>query len=452
MTPRTILPALTLLALLAGWPRATLAQPVAAPPPAAARAFVSPVQVTCDHPDWNYLPGQPVKFTITVTSGAAPAAGATVTYSIGLEMMPAEKKTAVTPASGVLVLDGGTLLEPGFLRCIATIERDGRTFRGLATAGFSPEKIKPTQTEPADFDAFWAKAEDELAKLPIDARLTPMPEESTDKVEVFQVNLQNIGTPPSRSSRFYGVLCVPRGDGPFPAMMVPPGAGIRKLHGQKQWAERGFITLEVGIHGIPVILPEDLYASLNGALGTYQTLNLDSRDRYYFRRVLMGCLRANDYLASHPKWDRKNLIDFGGSQGGYLSITTTALDPRVTACVVAFPAYCDVTGYVHGRAGGWPGMRFEDPAEPGRAAKIATTAYYDSVNFARRIKVPGHYGWGYNDETCPPTSTFSAYNVITAPKTLDIFKEMGHPRVPGLTVVEREWLFKQVGVAPDMKN
>ena len=413
---------------------------------ASAAESVLPVQVSCDHADWNYTPGQPVKFTVKVTAGNGPVGGATVTYSIGLEMTPAEKKTAVTAADGTLVLDGGTLKEPGFLRCIATVDRGGRPVRGLATAAFSPEKIKPTQTEPADFDAFWAKAKAELAELPIDARLTPMPEESNDQVEVFMANLQNVGTPPSRASRFYGVLCVPRGDGPFPAMMVPPGAGIRKLHGQKQWAGRGFITLEVGVHGIPVNLPEELYASLNGALGTYQLLNLDNRDRYYFRRVLMGCLRANDYLASHPKWDHKNLIDFGGSQGGYLTITTTALDPRVTACVVAFPAYCDVSGYAHGRAGGWPGMTFlANSDEPSRETKLATTAYYDSVNFARRIKVPGHYGWGYNDETCPPTSTFSAYNVISAPKALDIFKEMGHPRVPGLTVAEREWLLKQLG-------
>jgi cephalosporin-C deacetylase-like acetyl esterase len=330
---------------------------------------------------------------------------------------------------------------PGFLRCIATVERDGRTYRGLATAGFSPEKIKPTQIEPADFDAFWAKAKADLAALPLDPRLTPLPEESNDQVEVFQVSLQNVGTTPARSSRFYGILCVPRGAGPFPAMMVPPGAGIRKLHGQKTWAERGFLTLEVGVHGIPVILPEELYASLNGALGSYQEINLDHRDRYYFRRVLLGCLRANDYLVSHPKWDQKNLIDFGGSQGGYLSITTTALDPRVTALVAAFPAYCDVSGYAHGRAGGWPGMKFlADPAEPARETKLATTAYYDTVNFARRLKVPGHFGWGYNDETCPPTSTFSAYNVITSPKTLSIFKEMGHPRVPELTVRERDWV------------
>jgi hypothetical protein len=83
-----------------------------------------------------------------------------------------------------------------------------------------------------------------------------------------------------------------------------------------------------------------------------------------------------------------------------------------------------VTGAVYGRAAGWPKFVF-DKDDPKRRAKIATTAYFDAVNFARRIKVPGHYGWGYNDETCPPTSTFSAYNVIVAPKQLTIIKEMG---------------------------
>lgn len=435
---------LLFLAVLLGLVSPLLAQRGPAATPAAIQ-----VQVTCDQVDWLYTPGQRVTFTVkvTATTDGAPLAGAGVAYSIGPEMMPADRKTAMTGADGTILLEGGTLPGPGFLRCVATVEHDGRSYRGLATAGFSPEKIKPTQTEPADFDAFWAQAKTELAALPIDARLTPLPEESNDKIEVFQVSLQNISTPPSRSSRFYGILCVPRGPGPFPAMMVPPGAGIRRLTGEKTWAERGFITLQVGVHGIPVTLPGELYAALGGSIGGYATINLDHRDRYYFRRVFMGCLRANDYLVSHPKWDGKNLIDFGGSQGGFLSIVTAALDPRVTAVVAAFPAYCDVSGYAHGRAGGWPGMRFlADPQEPARDIKLANTAYFDAVNFAKRLKVPGHYGWGYNDETCPPTSMFSAYNGITAPKTLSIFKEMGHPRVPGLTVAERAWLLRQVGL------
>lgn len=403
--------------------------------PAAAPPAVE-IQVTCDHPDWLYVPGEPVKFLVKVTG--KDIAGATVNYQFGPEMMPADKKTAALAADGTALISGDTLRTPGFLRCIVTVDRDGHSYRGLATAGFSPEKIAPSQTDPADFDEFWTKAKAQLAALPLDAQLTPLPEESNDKVEVFQVSLQNVGTAPAPTSRFYGILCVPRGPGPFPAMMVPPGAGIRRLTGEKRWAERGFITLQVGVHGIPLTLLPELYTSLNGALYDYATIHLDNRDRYYFRRVILGCQRANDYLVTHPKWDGKNLIAHGGSQGGYLSIATTALDPRVTAVVAAFPAYCDVSGYAHGRAGGWPGMKFL--AEPGNDLKLATTAYYDAVNFARRLKVPGHYGWGYNDETCPPTSMFSAYNVVTAPKTLAIFKEMGHPRVPALSDREREWV------------
>lgn len=412
--------------------RPLLAQrdPAAAAPPAVE------IQVTCDHPDWLYVPSEPVKFIVKVTGKVVPASS--VSYLLGPEMTPVDKKTVALGADSTVTIDGGTLRAPGFLRCIVTVDHDGHSYRGLATAGFSPEKITPTQTEPADFDEFWTKAKALLAALPLDPQLTPLPEESNDQIEVFQVNLQNVGTAPTATSRFYGILCVPRGPGPFPAMMVPPGAGIRRLTGEKRWAERGFITLQVGVHGIPLTLIPELYVSLNGAIGGYPTINLDNRDRYYFRRIMLGCLRANDYLVTHPKWDGKNLIAHGGSQGGYLSIATTALDPRVTALVAAFPAYCDVSGYAHGRAGGWPGMTFL--AEPGNELKLATTAYYDAVNFARRLKVPGHYGWGYNDETCPPTSTFSAYNVITAPKTLAIFKEMGHPRVPALSDREREWV------------
>ena len=55
-----------------------------------------------------------------------------------------------------------------------------------------------------------------------------------------------------------------------------------------------------------------------------------------------------------------------------------------------------------------------------------TTRYFDVVNFARRVNVPGHYWQGYNDTTCPPTSTFAAFNVIEAPKEVVILPPQGH--------------------------
>src|SRR5690606_17119980 len=111
--------------------------------------------------------------------------------------------------------------------------------------------------------------------------------------------------------------------------------------------------------------------------------------------------------------------------------TTAALDPRVTGLAATHPAGCDFAAELNGRAGGWPhpfAPNYEtgQPSSHATPLKIETARYYDTVNFARRLKVPGYYTWGYNDETTPPTSVYAAYNVITAPRTLGLTLAMGH--------------------------
>lgn len=328
---------------------------------------------------------------------------------------------------------------------------DGKVYRGLATAGFTPEKIEPTTEDPTDFDAFWKTGKDELAKLPIDAKLVFLPEYSTSKVNCYHVNLQNIGTS-GGTSRLYGILCEPKEEGKFPALLNVPGAGVRPYRGLTDMAEKGIITFQIGIHGIPVNLDLQLYDSLRtAALDGYPTFGLDHRDRYYYRRVYLGCMRADDFLVSRPKWDGQNLMVTGGSQGGALTIVTAALDPRIKGLAAYYPALSDLTGYLQGRAGGWPHMfRSEKDPTLRLKEKVETSRYYDVVNFARRIQVPGLYTWGYNDETCPPTSTFSAYNVIRANKKLLLALETGHNTVPEQVERVNRWIetFLKTGEPP----
>lgn len=400
------------------------------------------VRVSTDHADWRYEPGQHVRFNIVAVMDGHPLDGVKVTYRIGPEMMPAQiDKTATLTTEG-LAVDGGTMTQPGFLRCIATVEKNGRTYRGLATAAFHPEDIKPTQHEPKDFDEFWAAGKAALAKLPIDAKITPLPEYGNSSVDCSQVNLQNVGNG-NTPSRFYGILCEPKAPGKYPALLSVPGAGVRPYRGLADVAAKGIITLQVGIHGIPVILDQSVYDSLaSGALANYPTFGLDHRDRYYYRRVYLGCVRANDFLVSLPKFDGTNLVVTGGSQGGALSIVTAGLDPRVRGLAAYYPALADVTGYLQNRAGGWPHMfRVVDGPQSQRTPeKIETSRYYDVVNFARRVKVPGLYSWGFNDETCPPTSTFSAYNVIPGRKKLLLALETGHNNIPEQVAEVQAWL------------
>lgn len=107
---------------------------------------------------------------------------------------------------------------------------------------------------------------------------------------------------------------------------------------------------------------------------------------------------------------------------------TAALDSRVKVLAAFYPALSDMTGYIYGRAGGW--FHGFKETKNRTKEKIETSKYYDTVNFARRVKVPGIYSWGFNDEVVPPTSVFAAYNVITAPKKLLLGLEMGHANSP----------------------
>lgn len=404
-------------------------------PAASTRVITPELVVAPDRADWNYQPGDPVSFTIRVLGDGNPLSGARVRYQVGPERFEADRIEAEVPGEGLRVA-GGTLRGPGFLRCRAEFEYGGRTYRSLATAGFSPERIEPTQTEPPDFDAFWQARLKELAAIPVAATKTLVPEVCTPDVNVYRVRYETWGFKGSVDS-FYGVLAEPTKPGRYPVALSVPGAGVRPYSGEIELAARGLIVLQVGIHGVPIHLPQPLYEDLrHGALEGYPGFNLDQRDRYYYLRVYLGCVRGNDYLVTHERWDGRNLIVLGGSQGGQLAIVTSALDPRVTGTVANYPAYCDVTGYAHERAGGWPHLFAH--AEQRTPARLATSAYFDVVNFARRLRAPDSYGWGYNDQICPPTSMFAAYNVITAPKELWLQREMGHTSTPEFSARYRQ--------------
>jgi len=309
------------------------------------------VIVAPDHSDWMYKKGEPVKFTISVLKNGNFVPNAKVKYEFGEEKMDPLKSETIILANGMQQIDGGTLNKAGFLRLTAIAEVDGKEYRNLATAAFSPEEIKPTVQNPSDFDSFWATALQDLAKIPMDAKMTLLPERCTEKTLVYQVNIQNNAP----GARLYGILCVPKKEGKYPAILHVPGAGVRSYAGDIANAEKGIITLQIGIHGVPVNMEPGVYNDLsNGSLRGYPSFNIQDKNRFYYKRVYLGCVRANDFLTSLPQYDGKNLVVTGGSQGGALSIVTAALDKRVQFLAALYPAISDVTGYLQNRAGGWP--------------------------------------------------------------------------------------------------
>lgn len=372
-----------------------------------------------DHADWLYRTGQQAQIEVQLYRYGIPQDGLTVDYEIGNDLMPADTRGSVVLKDGRARIALGTMKQPGFRDCRLKVSLGGTTYKHHVKVGFSPEQLRPYTREPADFAAFWQTCLDEQARFPLKYTRTRAEEYCTDRVECYLVKLQLN----SRGQAVYGYLFYPRGaqPGSCPVVLCPPGAGIKTIKEplrHKYYAEEGCIRFEMEIHGLDPTMSEEAFreisAAFNGRENGYLTNGLDNRDHYYMKRVYLACVRAVDLLTSLPEWDGRNVIVQGGSQGGALALVTAGLDKRVTACVANHPALSDMAGYRAGRAGGYP--HFFRTEGMDTADKLQTMAYYDVVNFARRIRVPVRMTWGYNDDVCPPTTSYIVYNLLEGPK------------------------------------
>ena len=380
------------------------------------------VTVEPDHQDWNYKVGETAKFTVEVRRSGTLVDNVQIDYQAGPEMYQDVKKT-VTLKDGTLKLTG-KMAQPGFYRVDVTAHVDGKDYKGACAAAFSPEQLKPSTVMPADFKTFWENAIKEARYTSLEPTKRLLPERCTKDVNVYEVSFQNVRW----NSRTYAILCVPAKEGRYPALLRVPGAGVRPYGGDVWTASQGVITLEIGIHGIPVTMEQKVYDDLaNGALSGYWNYGMDDRDQSYYKRVVLGCIRAIDYIEQFTPWNGKQLGVTGSSQGGFLSLATAGLDRRVTCYAPVHAALCDHTNSLQGKACGWPHYFYYNKGK-GQEKQIEASRYYDGVNFARLItdQQRGWFSFGYCDDVVPPTTAWATYNTVTGPKEISPYQATWH--------------------------
>lgn len=403
------------------------------------RAYLESL-VTTDHPDRIYRTGENATVTVQAFKGGLPVDSVWIRYSVGDEMMPPERKDSVMILGGKATIDLGTRNLPGFRTCNLRYTVYDKNDSDIVKVGYDPEKIESFISDPKDFDKFWRQALKEAAAVDLAPEITPLPEKSTETVEVSKVKI-NVGP---NGRHIYGYLARPRDGKEHPVLFCPPGAGANRTTPYTAYSDMGFIYLNINIHdGCDPELGEEEFQAAKERVNDYNRRGIESPDSFYYKSVYAGCARCIDFLCSLPDWDGKNVGVTGGSQGGALSIITAALNPKVTACSPFYPALCDLTGFLNGRAGGWP--KYFRGREEAKGAE-ETLPYYDVVNFAKRVKCPVFYSFGFNDETCSPTSTYAAYNAITAPKRLAVTPTSGHWRFPETNDESVEWMMKLFGM------
>jgi cephalosporin-C deacetylase-like acetyl esterase len=298
-----------------------------------------------------------------------------------------------------------SLAEPAMLYVEVTGPNATPLHLGAAVA---PSMLKPAVPRPVDFDSFWDGKLKALAEIPIHPVLTPG-ESTKPGVEFYTVQLDSVG------SHVQGYLAKPAREAKFPALVIYQYAGVYALQPNTvlDRAAEGWLALDVDSHDLAP-------TQATGVPTTYSAIGNTDRETSYFLNMYLRDARAIDYIRSRPDWDGKTIAIMGTSMGGQQSLVTAALRPGVTAVIVNEPSGADSNGNLHGRKAGYPNWPSNDP-------KVMQTAlYFDTVNFASRIKAPVLAGIGFIDTTAPPVGIWTAIDQIPGAKEVVSMVESDH--------------------------
>ena len=380
-------------------------------------ALAQSVTIKADRESYVYVCGEPATFSIQVLDkNNQPVKSGQLNVTLTNFGTQQVASAAFDLATANPVTSRGTLREPGFLKCTATVNLD-KGYRGVSGVAYEPEKITAGSARPADFDAFWDAAVKKLeAEVPLDPRVERMEKFCSGTHECFRVSFATFD-----SQRVYGFLSVPKGAGPFPAEVNVPGAGPGVVGPSAGMADRGFIHLVMNVHPFEPAADAEAQKKLYDAqdkrvmeqygVDRYCRAGAASRETYFYYRVMLGINRAVNWLAARPDVDKTRFCYTGTSQGGGFGFLLCGLNRNFTKGAMHVPAITDLLGFQRGRDSGWPKL-IETMRAQDKLAAMNVAPYFDGAHFAPRITCPVRVSVGFIDETCPPCAVYSAYNAL----------------------------------------
>lgn len=154
--------------------------------------------------------------------------------------------------------------------------------------------------KPDDFDEYWSKVDDELGAVEARPELKFLPRQSTADFSTYAVRLTSIGP-----YRIFGFYCVPKGDGPFPAILQTPRYG--SVNHISDYNDRlRYVCLQI-MHRGQRLADVPFSAAYPGLL----TYDIDQPERYVYRAIVVDCLRAAEFLLGREEVDRERVAILG---------------------------------------------------------------------------------------------------------------------------------------------
>ena len=289
-------------------------------------------------------------------------------------------------------------------------------------------RYQPELTAQVDFDLFWNALKDEAQNIPLQLKTVPK------SYPLAGMNVYQFSFAGFRNSILHGLLVEPvdrRHDAPVAVQFHGYNWNSAQVHYAFAHVLAGRSCLLLETRGQDLASPDhNLYP--NGAAAGWLTKGILDKNQHYYTYVAMDGYRAIDALKAFYRSPTLPVIAEGISQGGGLALITAGLHPNVAAVAADVPflshfrrsvaistqgPYAEIAHF----------FKIQDPLHQLEAQLYQTLSYIDAMNHAARIKAPALMSVGLEDDICPPSSVFAAYNhIATSHKKLNVYPDWGH--------------------------
>jgi len=274
-------------------------------------------------------------------------------------------------------------------------------------------KIIP-QTKKPDFEEFWAKSVAQLRAVPLEVRRekmkTPYDKTFTTYEVFFNTHDKTI------VSGYFS--CPNNAEGKLPCVVIFHGGSMKgKIFPDYVATGVCVFSMHVRAQGGTVVDGAEYHtADFNGGL---MTRGLLDKEEFYMRNIYLDAVRSMDVVARMEEVDPERIVTYGGSQGGALSITASALSGLSKKCYINETSYCCIHRRVE------LGSRiFKSTHEFLKSYPQYTdlvmdnVSYFDVNNMVSLLKVPASFCIGLADDVCLPEFVYSAYHHTPTEKEL----------------------------------
>lgn len=292
-----------------------------------------------------------------------------------------------------------------------------------------------TNPRPADFDAYWTAALQELDATPPAPELRPAAFQARG-VECFDIYFSGV-----RGARLHARYLRPAGAAPRSR------AAVLRFHGYRGKAGDWYDKLPHVLAGASVLAMDcrgqggestDPGGVPGRTVDGHITRGLaGAADDLLFRQVFLDTAQLARVAMLMPEVNPERLATLGASQGGALALVCAALEPRVRRVVSLYPFLCDyervwrmdLAEEAYADLRSW--FRLFDPLHEREREVFTRLGYIDIQHLAPRVRGSVLMAATLMDKVCPPSTQFAAYNSITAPKELLIYPDFAHEGLPG---------------------